>query len=103
VYTNHIQAEDLARACVAALLRGAPQRVYHASDDTQLKMGAYFDLAADLCSLPRPPRITRAAAMEQLSPMLLSFMSESRRLRNRRLKDELKLRLRYPTVREGLV
>jgi nucleoside-diphosphate-sugar epimerase len=103
VYTNHIQADDLARACVAALLRGAPQRVYHASDDTQLKMGAYFDVSADLCGLPRPSRITRAAAMEQLSPMLLSFMSESRRLRNRRLKDELKLRLRYPTVREGLV
>jgi hypothetical protein len=66
-------------------------------------MGAYFDLAADLCGLPRPSRITRAAATEQLSPMLLSFMSESRRLRNGRLKDELKLRLRYPTVREGLV
>jgi nucleoside-diphosphate-sugar epimerase len=103
VYTNHIQADDLARACVAALLRGAPQRVYHASDDTESKMGGYFDLAADLCGLPRPPRITREEARLQLSPMLLSFMSESRRLRNGRLKRELRLRLRYPTVREGLV
>ncbi len=102
VYTNHIQADDLARACVAALLRGAPQRIYHASDDTELKMGAYFDLAADLCGMPRPPRITRDQARQQLSPMLLSFMSESRRLRNTRLKAELRLELRYPTVREGL-
>ena len=103
VYTNHIHADDLARACVAALHRGAPQRVLHASDDSELKMGDYFDLAADLCGLPRPPRITRTEAAQQLSPMLLSFMSESRRLDNRRLKRELRLRLRYPTVREGLV
>jgi nucleoside-diphosphate-sugar epimerase len=103
VYTNHIHADDLARACVAALHRGRPQRVLHASDDSELKMGDYFDLAADLCGLPRPRRITRAEAAQQLSPMLLSFMSESRRLDNRRLKRELRLRLRYPTVREGLV
>ena len=102
VYTNHIHAEDLARACVAALLRGLPQRVLHASDDTELKMGDYFDLAADLCALPRPPRITRAAAVAQISPMQLSFMSESRRLDNQRMKSDLRLRLRYPTVREGL-
>ena len=102
VYTNHIHADDLARACVAALARGLPQRVVHASDDTDLTMGDYFDLAADLCGLPRPPRISRQAAREQLSPMLLSFMSESRRLENRRLKRELRLVLRYPTVKDGL-
>ena len=102
VHTNHIHADDLARACVAALYRGAPQRVYHASDDTELKMGDYFDLAADLCGLPRPPRISRIEAAERLSPMLLSFMSESRRLSNDRLKTELRLALRHPTVRQGL-
>jgi len=103
VYTNHIQADDLARACVAALYRGAAQRIYHASDDTELAMGDYFDLAADLCGLPRPPRIRRADAAEALWPMALSFMSESRRLDNTRLHRELRLRLRYPTVHDGLV
>jgi nucleoside-diphosphate-sugar epimerase len=102
VYTNHIHADDLARACVAALLHGAAQRVYHASDDTDLKMGDYFDLAADLCGLPHPPRLSRDEARLGLSPMMLSFMSESRRLLNHRLKVELGLKLRYPTVREGL-
>jgi nucleoside-diphosphate-sugar epimerase len=102
VFTNHIHADDLARACVAALLRGAPQRVYHASDDTELRMGDYFDLVADLNGLPRPARVSRAEAAAQLSPMTLSFMSESRRLVNRRLKRELRLVLRYPSVREGL-
>jgi len=103
VHTNHIHADDLARACVAALFRGAAQRVYHACDDTDLKMGDYFDLAADLCGLPRPPRISREVAAERLSPMLLSFMSESRRLVNHRLKSELRLKLLYPTVRDGLL
>jgi nucleoside-diphosphate-sugar epimerase len=103
VYTNHIHADDLARSCVAALHRGLPQRVVHASDDTELKMGDYFDLAADLCGLPRPQRVSRQAAQELMSPMQLSFMSESRRLDNRRLKRELRLRLRYPTVTQGLV
>jgi len=87
---------------VRALWRGAPQRVYHASDDTELRMGEYFDLAADLCGAPRPPRLSRAEAATQLSPMQLSFMSESRRLRNDRIKHELRLRLRYPTVSDGL-
>ncbi len=102
VYTNHIHADDLARACVAALARGLPQRVIHACDDTDLTMGDYFDLAADLCGLPHPPRISRAEARESLSPMLMSFMSESRRLDNQRLKRELRLVLRYPTVSDGL-
>lgn len=103
VYTNHIHADDLARACVATLHRGLPQRVVHASDDTELKMGDYFDLAADLCGLPRPQRVSRQAAQELMSPMQLSFMSESRRLDNQRLKRELRLRLRYPNVTQGLV
>lgn len=103
VFTNHIHADDLARACVAALLRGLPQRVVHVCDDTDMKMGEYFDLAADLAGLPRPRRITRAQAATELSPMLMSFMGESRRLTNRRLKTELKLRLRHPTVHTGLL
>src|SRR5690606_18002842 len=80
VYTNHIHADDLARAVAAALWRGRPQRTYNASDATELKMGDYFDLAADLCGLPRPPRVPRSAAQEQLPLSLLSFMNESRRL-----------------------
>ena len=102
VYTNHIHADDLARACVAALWRGKAQRVYNVNDDTTLKMGDYFDLAADLMGLPKPPRVSRSSATEALPLMLLSFMSESRRLDNTRMKRELRLRLTYPTVREGL-
>ena len=97
VYTNHVHADDMARACVAALVRGAPQRVYHASDDAQSTMGEHFDAVADAFGLPRAPRLSRSAAALQLSPMQMSFLSESRRLDNRRLHRELRVRLRYPT------
>ena len=103
VYTNHIHADDLARTVLAALWHGKPQRVYNASDDTELKMGDYFDLAADLYGLPRPPRVPRDTAGDELPLLLLSFMSESRRLDNQRLKSELRLALRYPTVGAGLL
>ncbi|MFZ9552109.1 MAG: SDR family oxidoreductase [Hylemonella sp.] len=103
VFTNHIHADDLARACIASLWRARAQRVYHANDDSHLKMGDYFDLAADLYGLPRPPRVSRSAAPDKLPLMLLSFMSESRRLDNHRLVHELRLSLRYPTVERGLL
>ena len=103
VYTNHIHAEALAALCWPALERGAAGRIYNASDDSEMKMGDYFDLVADRAGLPRPPRVTRAAAEAgAISEGLLSFMRESRRLVNTRMKTELGVRLRYPTVREGV-
>ena len=102
VYTNHIHADDLARACVAALWRGGPQRVFHVSDDSEIKMGDYVDLAADLYGMARPPRLARNDAQQQLPLQLLSFMGESRRLDNTRLKRELRVRLAHPTVHTGL-
>jgi nucleoside-diphosphate-sugar epimerase len=102
VHTNHIQADDLARGCIAALWRGRAQRTYNINDDSQLKMGDYFDLAADLYGLPRPPRVARATAQTELPLMLLSFMSESRRMDNTRMKRELRLRLHFPLVDMGL-
>jgi nucleoside-diphosphate-sugar epimerase len=102
VYTNHIHADDLASACIAALWRGKPQRVVNVNDDSSLRMGDYFDQAADLYGLPRPPRVPRDTAQATLPLMLLSFMSESRRMDNTRLKRELRLRLHYPQVFDGL-
>ena len=103
VHTNHIHAEDLARIACLALFRAGPGRAYNASDDSGLRMGEYFDAVAERFGLARPPRMARAEIVRHLSPLALSFMSESRRLDNRRLKRELRLRLRYPTVADGLL
>lgn len=97
VHTNHIHADDLARICVAALMRGAPQRVYHASDDSELKMGEHFDAVADAFGLPRAPRLRRAELAQVLTPLQMSFLAESRRLDNRRLAAELRVKLAFPT------
>lgn len=102
VHSNHIHAVDLAAACVAALRRGRANRAYNVVDDSELKMAAYFDRVAAAFGLPPPPRLSRAEAARQLSPVQLSFMRESRRIVNRRLKQELKLRLAYPTVDAGI-
>ncbi len=102
VYTNHIHADDLARIACAALFRARGGRVYNAVDDSALKMGDWFDLVADALGLARPPRLPRVEIGARLSPLTLSFMTESRRIGNRRLKRELRLPLRHPTVADGL-
>ena len=102
VYTNHIHADDLAAIAVRALLADRANGVFNAADDTVLHMGDWFDLLADRAGLPRPPRIARTQAPQLIPAPLLSFMSESRRLVNRRMKEMLGVVLRYPTVFEGL-
>jgi nucleoside-diphosphate-sugar epimerase len=102
VFTNHIHADDLARAVVAALFRGKPNRAYNVTDDAEMKMGGWFDAVADAYHLPRPPRVSWEEAEKRIAPLLLSFMSESRRLVNTRMKRELRVRLRYP-IPQGLL
>lgn len=102
VFTNHIHADDLARACQLALWRGQPQRTYNVNDDSQLLMGDYFDMAAVLYGLAKPPRVSRLQAQTELPAMQLSFMSESRRMVNTRMKRELRLQLRYADIKDGL-
>jgi nucleoside-diphosphate-sugar epimerase len=101
-YTNHIHADDLARIVVVALRRGKPNRIYHASDDSELMLGDYFDSIADKLCLPRPPRLPRDEVKRAVSPSRWSFMEESRRLTNKRIKEELQVKLRYPTVANTL-
>lgn len=74
VYTNHIHANDLARIIWHSLFKAKPQRIYHASDDSDIKMGDYFELAAQLLDLPAPKRISRQQAQKEISALSLSFM-----------------------------
>ncbi len=98
VYTNHIHADDLAHAAWLALFRARGGRSFNICDDTDLRMGDYFDVVADATGLPRPPRMSRAEVAARVSPMMLSFMHDSRRISNARMKLELRLRLRVGDV-----
>ncbi|NTV96526.1 MAG: SDR family NAD(P)-dependent oxidoreductase, partial [Thiobacillus sp.] len=102
IHTNHIHAEDLAGLAVAALFRGGRNRLYNAVDDSGLKMGDWFDQVADHVGVARPPRLSRDEVMAAVTPAMRTFLSESRRLSNDRIKRELRYRLRYPTTRDGL-
>lgn len=102
VYTNHIHAGDLATLVRACMTRGGNARIYHASDDSELKMGEYFNLVARAFDLPVPPAISREQAQQTMPANLLSFMSESRRLLNTRMKTELRIRLKYARVGDFL-
>lgn len=102
VYTHHIHADDLGRIAWAAGVRGRPNRCYNAVDDSQLRMGDYLDRVADRLGLPRPPRRTRAEVRAALSPMAYSFLTDSRRLANTRMKRELRARQRYTHIDAGL-
>ena len=101
-YSNHIHADDLARIVIAALRYAKPNRVYHTVDDDEMKMGDYFDVVADAFKLQRPPRLPRAEVQRTVSPMMWSFMNESRRLTNLRMKQELKVKLLHPNVSDRL-
>ena len=68
VYTNHIHADDLAAIVGARARRTAPGGIYNASDDSEMRMGDWFDLVADAPGLPRPPRIARAEATGRIAP-----------------------------------
>lgn len=102
VFTNHVHADDLARACALALWRGLPQRAFNLCDDGRSLSGDWFDTIADAAGLARPPRITREQAQATLGAMRLSFLSESRQVDNGRAKTELRWRLRFPTVASAL-
>jgi nucleoside-diphosphate-sugar epimerase len=91
-YTSHIHADDLAAIAVRALEPDAAPGIYNAADDTEMKMGDWLDRVADFSGLPRLPRGMNVD----------SFITESRRLDNRRIKDVLGVSLKYPTVHEGL-
>ena len=101
VYTNHIHADDLARLIKWAIYHAKPQRVVNACDDSQMKMGDYFDAVAEVFQLPKPPRLSKKELASTVDPMMLSFMSESRRIQNHRLR-EMGFHLQYPTVDDYL-
>lgn len=101
-YGNRIQVDDLVRALLAAARRGRPNRLYIASDGRPATQAEFLEALAAAAGLSPPPHITPAEAAARLSPLTLSFLAESRRLRNRRLQEELGVQLRYGNFRKGI-
>ncbi len=101
-YTNRIHVDDLVQACVAAEDRGVADNVYNICDGNPGTMNEYFNAVADGFDLPRPPVLTMEQARTRLTPAMLAYLSESRRLRNDKMLRELRVHLRYPDLAAGI-
>ena len=100
--TNRIHSEDLATVCLAAAERGEAGELFNVSDGHPGTMTDYFNGVADLLGLPRPRQLSWEEARQEMSPLMLSYVSESRRMENRKMLEKLGVTLRYPTLAEGL-
>ena len=101
-YTNRIHADDLAQVCLAALERGEAGDIFNVSDGETSRMTDYFNAITDLLQLPRLPQVSLAEARQAMSPLMFGYMTDSRRIDNRKMLEKLGIKLRYPTLREGL-
>ncbi|HJZ32958.1 MAG TPA: SDR family oxidoreductase [Hyphomicrobiaceae bacterium] len=97
---NRIHVDDIARTLVAAIDREAGHRIYNVSDDEPAPPQDVVAYAAEMLGVPMPPEVPYAEA--ELSGLAASFWSESRRVRNDRIRRDLGVELLYPTFREGL-
>jgi nucleoside-diphosphate-sugar epimerase len=100
--TNRIHADDLAAGCIAAAEKGDPGEIFNVSDGHPGTMSQFFNTVAELLGLPRPPRVTMAEARRVMTPMMLSYLTETRRMDNRRMVERLEVTLRYPDLESGL-
>ncbi|MGD1825588.1 Nucleoside-diphosphate-sugar epimerase [Chromobacterium violaceum] len=101
-WSNHIHADDLAQLCVAALRRRRGIRIYNACDDRPMPVGQWYAALGETLGLPMPPRLPRAEVKARVAPSQWSFLAESRRLDNSRMRRELDVRLRWPSVLDYL-
>ncbi|MGD8999858.1 MAG: NAD(P)H-binding protein [Granulosicoccaceae bacterium] len=101
-YTNRIHADDLAAIAIAAMQRAPADSVYNVSDGQPGTMTDYFNTIADHFGLPRPPQISLAEATTRVSAGMLSYLRESRRISNSKMREELGVTLQYPDLQAGL-
>lgn len=101
-FSNRIHADDLARLCLAAAVKGDDGEIINICDGETSTMTDYFNAIADAFALPRPPQVTKEEAPERMPPLLLSYFSESRRIDNLRMRERLGLTPLYPDLASGL-
>jgi nucleoside-diphosphate-sugar epimerase len=97
---SRIHVEDLVTAFEASMVRSSAGAIYNVCDDLPAPPEDVVTYAAALLQMTPPPLEDFAAAA--LSPMAKSFYDDSKRVSNRRMKEELGVKLRYPSYREGL-
>lgn len=101
-FTNRVHADDLARACIQTMDKAVHTDIYNVTDGRPGKISEYLQAAAKVLEMPPLPEISMQQAQQELSEGMLSYLSESRKISNRKLIDELGFELLYPNFRIGL-
>ena len=101
-FTNRIHADDLALICQAAMELSPPNEVYNISDDKPSTMTEYFIAVAAYTGLEEPPQISLEEAKKTMSKGMLSYLKESRKIHNKKMKEKLNIKLIYPTLHDAL-
>lgn len=99
---NRVHVDDLVQACLAAALNPQARGIYNVSDGNACSMTEFLRLVAELANLPMPAEIPLDEAQLSYSPEFLSYLDESRRVDNTRMRKELGVQLRYADVRQGI-
>ncbi len=100
--TNRIHADDLAAVCVRAAEKAADGHIFNVSDGQPGTMTQYFNAVCDLLGLPRLPQIDMQEAQQVMNPMMLSYLTETRRMDNRKMMEQLGVTLVYADLNSGL-
>jgi len=100
--SNRIHADDLAQICLAAAEKGINGDIFNISDGHPCSMTSYFNAAADALGMPRQPQISLEEARNSMSPLMFSYVKESRIVDNSRMLEKLSVSLRFPTLAEGM-
>ena len=97
---SRINVDDIVKVLLASMEKPNPGTAYNVCDDCPSESAEVALYAAELLALEPPPAIQFADA--ELSPMALSFYRDNKTVSNARIKQELGVKLRYPSYREGL-
>jgi nucleoside-diphosphate-sugar epimerase len=100
--SNRIHADDLAALCVAAADKGADGDIFNISDGQPSSMTAYFNACADALGCPRQPQVTMTEAREVMTPLMFSYVSQSRVVDNSLMCHTLGVALRYGDLMAGI-
>ncbi len=100
--TNRIHADDLAAVCIKAAEKAIAGDIINVSDGQPGTMTQFFNAVSDLLDLPRLPQVDMSKAKQVMNPMMLSYLTETRRMNNRKMVEQLGVTLMYPDVESGL-
>jgi nucleoside-diphosphate-sugar epimerase len=102
LWVSRIHVEDLVVGLIAAWRRGRDGRIYLLADDEPVTGQEYAELTASLLSLSVPPAADREDIRHELSVSQFERRVGSRRCSNRRMREELRVEPRFPSIREGI-